>query len=1140
MKILHLHFRNINSLADEFSIDFSHPSLAEAGVFTITGPTGAGKTTILDAISYALYGQTPRQKDISHSSNEIMSRKASDCEATVVFESNGRRYRVSASHSRRKARASTKDPKPFAEPKRSLEILGDDDLWHPLETQMQGVRQRVKELSGLSFENFKRCMMLPQGDFANFLKANDKDRSEVLSTITGTDIYLKIGEYVHQKISDLEKALSAYREVEVLSDEERLKLQESCDQARLNLTQHRKKHRELSELLSWLDDVEKAQRAAGDAQAEWQTAQQELRLFESDGRLQRMELGLRAAKVKTAEDAYQRLSRQHREAGETLTHLEAYLKALTPRLEEASRAHREAQQRLESEDRKLQEEQGLIEQRLRPMETKRDTLSAQTGSAMKALEEAQQHADRAKADEASAGQRYELAVQNTKLAQQKLDSRLADKALPAALSGIEQAWSQYAPYRKLGTEIMEASTDGVQARLQDLDLQLGAALDSASWEQRVVTITKLRKLADLESALARFERNLQKLTQQVDQARQLLEALPSLEESGLSVQQAQEAYDLISHQSSIEEKLELLYREFREGKRDCCPCCGATSCSERHPLPGNALADADRRCRQARADHQQLTLRHDQTRKTLQEAEAELRAAQQQQHSRQEEYQALIRQLQLPDSRPETAELISREEAQLQKLRTWQQEQQKLQALFPALQARDAFNASILPFTAEAPRSFEEALNCRTDLQARSKKYTEAEQALQAALQEQTKAKLHAESSQQQLTEKQQTLQTARHTYEGLRQQLCDLCASIEEEWGTASATERITAINNQRDALRQAEKATHDKLITLQADQKKQQGQQEQQRQLLRELTRNLQKSSDDFRTALKEHQFENQSAYFDAEPFIAESEVLQQQYIQHKQTLGERQAAAEVRLQHLHELQTRHTCDLPRQDIQQQLNECSIAEQHAEEQQQQLTAALSIDDHQREANSLARQQAAPIRDELEHWRQLYTVLGGTKDAFLRYAQIITFQLLVRHANAQLADLNDRYTLVLDPRNPLQLSIIDSYQDDAPRSCSNLSGGESFIVSLALSLGLSRMAGDTRIDTLFLDEGFGTLDHDTLDNVMNCLQTLRQNGRLIGIITHVEQLKEYIPHGISVIPTGREGYSSLAPHPAITIRPSR
>ncbi len=109
---------------------------------------------------------------------------------------------------------------------------------------------------------------------------------------------------------------------------------------------------------------------------------------------------------------------------------------------------------------------------------------------------------------------------------------------------------------------------------------------------------------------------------------------------------------------------------------------------------------------------------------------------------------------------------------------------------------------------------------------------------------------------------------------------------------------------------------------------------------------------------------------------------------------------------------------------------------------------------------------------------------------------------------------------LIRDDAQPLELNVIDNYQAGEIRSTKNLSGGESFIVSLSLALGLSHMASkNVRVDSLFLDEGFGTLDEEALDTALETLAGLQQNGKLIGVISHVSTLKERIATQIQVIP---------------------
>ena len=126
----------------------------------------------------------------------------------------------------------------------------------------------------------------------------------------------------------------------------------------------------------------------------------------------------------------------------------------------------------------------------------------------------------------------------------------------------------------------------------------------------------------------------------------------------------------------------------------------------------------------------------------------------------------------------------------------------------------------------------------------------------------------------------------------------------------------------------------------------------------------------------------------------------------------------------------------------------------------------------------------------------------------------------MVGRANLQLRKMTDRYLLIRDEAEPLMLNVIDNYQAGEVRSTRNLSGGESFIVSLALALGLSRMASrNVRIDSLFLDEGFGTLDEEALDTALDTLGSLRQEGKLIGVISHVAALKQRIGTQIEVTP---------------------
>ena len=159
------------------------------------------------------------------------------------------------------------------------------------------------------------------------------------------------------------------------------------------------------------------------------------------------------------------------------------------------------------------------------------------------------------------------------------------------------------------------------------------------------------------------------------------------------------------------------------------------------------------------------------------------------------------------------------------------------------------------------------------------------------------------------------------------------------------------------------------------------------------------------------------------------------------------------------------------------------------------------------------AQQQSSQI------WEQLNQLIGQSDGKKYRtFAQGLTFQVMISHANIQLQKMSDRYLLIHDDSNALELNVIDNYQGGDIRSTKNLSGGEGFIISLALALGLSQMAShNIRVDSLFLDEGFGTLDEESLDIALDTLTSLQQEGKLIGIISHVQALKERIMTQIQV-----------------------
>ncbi|HON46914.1 MAG TPA: AAA family ATPase, partial [Kiritimatiellia bacterium] len=204
MRILQIRFKNLNSLVGEWEIDLTHPAYVSDGIFAITGPTGSGKTTILDAICLALYGRTPRLDRVNRSGNEVMSRQTGECFAEVTFEAQSKRYRCHWSQHRARK-------KPDGELQAPKHEIADADSGEIFESKIKGVADQIATATGMDFDRFTRSMLLAQGGFAAFLQAAPDDRAPILEQITGTEIYSRISIRVHERQREEQEKLNLLR-----------------------------------------------------------------------------------------------------------------------------------------------------------------------------------------------------------------------------------------------------------------------------------------------------------------------------------------------------------------------------------------------------------------------------------------------------------------------------------------------------------------------------------------------------------------------------------------------------------------------------------------------------------------------------------------------------------------------------------------------------------------------------------------------------------------------------------------------------------------------------------------------------------------------------------------------------------------
>lgn len=418
-----------------------------------------------------------------------------------------------------------------------------------------------------------------------------------------------------------------------------------------------------------------------------------------------------------------------------------------------------------------------------------------------------------------------------------------------------------------------------------------------------------------------------------------------------------------------------------------------------------------------------------------------------------------------------------------------------------------------------------------------------------AATLQQVQKELAATDSQlQQLEHSQQQLQQQKEQLHTLAQQ------QTENAYQQQTVQQQIQRLQEQHDDLTQqlhswqqqwqamqqaaphAQKPGQDiAVLTEQLQQLQQQIQQWQgQQQVLQrqqqQLTTTAQHAGQHWQQALAQSEFADETTFKAA--LLSDDEL---QAIQH---LQQRLQQAEIEAKRLHtdwiqrleQLTQQKLSPMSVTEINQAVQQLEQAVQQLHTEQGQLQQQLSSDTLRRKGQQQMLQDIAQRQQQFELWQRLNSLIGSADGArYRRFAQGLTLQQLIVLANQQLAVLHNRYQLARHSSAELELVVLDTWQADSARDTKTLSGGESFLVSLALALALSDLVSSkTRIDSLFLDEGFGTLDADTLDSALGALDNLNARGKMIGIISHVEALKQRISVQIKVEKQQGLGYSQI------------
>ncbi len=1235
MKILRITVNNIASLAGTHSIDFTREPLRSAGLFGISGATGAGKSSLLDALCLALFDATPRLKRIGkleqtidgenqRSAGTLLRRGTSSGFAEVVFVG----VDLCTWTARWSVRRSRNQVHGRLQPAEMTLFRGNIMPWQNGPVTAGGKKTLVQKVIvdkiGLTFDQFTRAVLLAQNEFATFLKAGDRERAEILQALTGTEHFERISRSVFTRCTEEKQKLESLQAnlagTAPMTAAERKVAEAKCDAAGELVQQIEATQRTLESHAAWfqrqnihLKEINQASEQL--RHAETTRAAATLRQQE----LEQTEVAIREASIlwKSQEDATVR----HRAADEAVSQATQLLQTQTELLSQAASRLNSAREYAKT----VAFEQTTIQ----PMVLSARNLDAQLEPLEQRVAQTQEAVDAGRTA-------HEAAVTQLSTAISLRDSLLKARQLllheQKTLAVFAPFVSDSAKWLHLLREAVIAETEAADARakLEDLkhrcveqEQMLETAQDSAetaeqlwktasrqlqnaeSTEQKsdVGGLVKQRhQINDECSVLATLIQELDRQSQQRDQAESLWDELMASEEiqkaesdtlqtlTECRAPDAERDVVLATNQLRlIEAAVDDHARRLRASLQDDqpCPVCGSHEHRYQHQAPDLEIAGLQAaRTHIRNLQHVRDTLKEEQQRQLL---SVESRSKQISQQTKQ--YSLLTAQVEetlfsnsespivttilarpakrRPDSAQEQLAAARKLRAQLEleeqvyrqaventRSRRRQEEdsrhqfesQQQLLSVrdreLAVIEVKSAAATSFFRKTIERrknatvglkglwsdlPAAQDQFVNdpvtfCETfDKSTRDYRCVADELAVQAQAIESQDARIGpleeaAQRAGRGLAACEAHSRTAIDARSKLllqRQQLFngrsadDVEVKLKAQMRAADeSVDQYSVLYHQAEIER---RAAHQRLESGTGS--------------LTQSVSTLQTAEAQLCTWINRFRvrFSKQLTVDELKVLLDHDEEWIRQERQSLKQLDDNVTTAVGVLTVLREQLQEHAALRPMSDdesvVQAALEAVVKDLKEAKTSATIASALITSDDQRRRQTKDLAEQLLMQENVADPWLKLNDLIGSREgDRFRMIAQRRTLDLLLRYTNHQLGQLAGRYRLQRLPES-LNLIVIDEQMGDERRSVHSLSGGESFLVSLSLALGLASLTSSRmKIESLFIDEGFGSLDPETLSTAMNALMHLEAQGRKVGVISHVAEMTDAIPVQIHVV----------------------